>query len=196
MPPHCGICGYPILGSVAEGRTCPRCIDLNPIFRSGRTLILHRGVGREIIRRLKYHGAFYLLPDIERIMRDCPWFADSFENTRLVPVPLHPRRLRERGFNQSFLLAERFAAVGRSLEVRELLVRVKDTKSQISLTRAQRQDNTRNAFELVEMTTLQKDRPHVVIDDVFTTGATLNACCQVLRRAGIRDLRILTLAHG
>lgn len=195
-PPCCGVCGYPILGAVEEDRVCPHCIDLEPIFESGRTLLLHRGLGREIIQRLKYHRAFYLLEDVQTIMKMCSWLPGFLENSVLVPVPLHARKQRERGYNQSLVLAQCFSAAGNGLPIADVLVRTKDTDTQTRLKRGERRRNISNAFAVSEKEALRKDVSYIVIDDVFTTGVTLNACCRVLRKSGARNLRVLTLAHG
>lgn len=194
-PPYCRDCGYPYFGRVDSGRTCPNCVQLEPRFSAGRSLILHRGVGARMVIELKYHGGLFLRDDIQ-------WIAgraglDKYlANTVLVPVPLHTRKLRERGFNQSRFLADIFAQSSQSAEVKELLLRRADTNTQTRLSRDDRRRNVKNAFAIRPEMNLSGDMNCVLVDDVYTTGATLNECARVLLKAGASDVRILTFAHG
>ena len=115
----------------------------------------------------------------------------------LVPVPLHPRKARERGFNQAGLLAETLAhAVGGGTRVESLLRRVVDTESQTAFDRRTRVANLKNAFALARGAVLNPAHHYVLVDDVFTTGSTLNSCARALRRAGGLNLDIVTFGHG
>ncbi len=194
--PYCPTCGQPYYGLVMSLRNCPHCEELKPIFKGGRSLLLYRGLGREIIQRLKYNKAFYLLDDIKQIIREDRNILEYLEHSVLVPVPLHRRKLRERGFNQSRLIADCFSELTNSSPVIEALKRDVDTASQTRLNRGQRERNVKNAFSLSKKTVLIKTRKIIVVDDVFTTGNTLNACCAVLQRAGYEELYVLTLGHG
>jgi ComF family protein len=112
----------------------------------------------------------------------------------LVPVPLHPRRQRQRGFNQSELLAQ---ALGRSAGIdvaADALVRRQDTRSQTGLSAAARRANMKGAFAVRRRARIA-DRAVVLVDDVLTTGATASACAQALRASGAREVRLLTAAR-
>jgi competence protein ComFC len=195
-PPYCGTCGFPFYGTVESVPSCPHCRELAPCFGSGRTVLLHRGVGRIFVRELKYRRALYLLPDLARFCRVSPDLCEFLAGAVLIPIPLHPRKLRERGFNQSRSLAECFAGVAGGLEVLDGLIRVKDTDSQTRLDRRDRQSNVKNAFAISAKAAFNTSQRYILIDDVFTTGATLNACSAVLRTAGVLKLDVLTVAHG
>ena len=121
---------------------------------------------------------------------------EYIDSATLVPVPLHRRKLRERGFNQSRILADLFAEAGGGLPVEELLQRVVDTQSQTLLNLNARRRNVKNAFALSENVLLRKDQTYILVDDVFTSGSTLNACSAVLRQAGAHCIKVLTLGHG
>ena len=113
----------------------------------------------------------------------------------LIPVPLHPRRLRERGFNQSLLLARHLSRrLGLPCEA-EVLVKVKDTPSQTSLSPAERQRAVRGAFEVMKGERIREKRV-LLVDDVFTTGATVNEASRVLLRAGAEEVLVITLARS
>jgi len=145
--PHCSVCGHPFFGEMAENRLCQHCEALVPEFGEGRTAVLLKGAGRALVHALKYHGALHVLEDIGALMQRAPGYADYVRGKVLVPVPLHRRKLRERGYNQSRLLAECAARIaGGETQIKELLVRRLDTESQTHFDRATRQENLKNAF--------------------------------------------------
>ena len=195
--PHCPVCGHPFFGEMAENRLCEHCEALVPEFGEGRTAVLLKGAGRALVHALKYHGALHVLEDVEALMRAAPGYADYVRDRVLVPVPLHPRKLRERGYNQSRLLAECAARIaGGETQIKELLIRRLDTQSQTHFDRATRQENLKNAFALAEGVVINPGLSYLLIDDVFTTGSTLNACAAILRAAGALKLDVVTFGHG
>lgn len=194
--PHCVTCGYPFFGSLEENTGCAHCAELDPLFREGRTAGLFQGPLRRLVHALKYEGAVHLVRDVEAVVRANTHFREFLVGAVLVPVPLHPRKQRERGFNQAHLLAEAFATASGGLSVNALMKRVLDTPTQTRLDREQRQSNLKNAFALADEPEIQPDLRYVLVDDVFTTGATLNACAKVLRRAGLTAIDVATFGHG
>ena len=197
QPPHCHVCGHPFYGEMHGRRACPHCAELAPAFREGRTCVLLQGPGRTLVHALKYHRALYVLKDIAALIRATSGIAGYLCGAALVPVPLHPRKERERGYNQSRLLAECFAAAaGANTRVTEPLRRVIDTPTQTAFDRRARQANLKNAFALRSGAAINPAERYVLIDDVFTTGSTLNACAAVLRRAGCLNLDVVTFGHG
>jgi competence protein ComFC len=195
-PPCCDTCGAPFFGVLAGPQVCVHCRDLEPEFDSGRTVMLARDSGRVLIHELKYHGARHLAGDLARLATLAPGYLERLRGAVLVPVPLHPNKFRKRGFNQSLLIARELAKLAPGARVVELLDRVKDNGSQTRLDRDERRKNADGAFALRRGARVEPAFPHVVIDDVFTTGATLNACCETLRDSGITRLAVATLAHG
>lgn len=195
--PVCTTCGHPYFGELTENRLCEHCEALHPVFGEGRTAILLQGSGRSLIHALKYHRALHVLEDVATVMRLAPGYADWVRDAVLVPVPLHPRKRREREYNQSLLLAECAIQVadGQS-EIEELLIRVTDTPTQTHFDREARRDNLKNAFALAPGATLNPARRYLLVDDVFTTGSTLNYCAAVLRRGGALRLDVVTFGHG
>ncbi|MDR1283569.1 MAG: ComF family protein [Opitutaceae bacterium] len=148
------------------------------------------------MHELKYHRSLHVLHDIEAIVRGHAYVADFLRGAVLVPVPLHPRKERERGYNQSVLLAECFARAAGDTGVDCLLRRVLDTQTQTTLSREARRTNLKNAFAVAQGASIRPERHYVLVDDVFTTGSTLNACARVLRRAGASNLDVVTFGHG
>lgn len=195
-PPHCPTCGCPYYGELADNRVCPHCRERVQTFRQGRTLLKLEMSARALVYALKYHQGTYLLKDIRKLIRQAPDYMQFLEGSILVPVPLHPLRLRGRGYNQSRLLTECLALETTETSIAELLVRRLDTPSQTGLNRKQRCKNMKNAFALSKKIPLDSSLRYIVVDDVFTTGATLNACCKVLLQAGIETIDVVTLAHG
>ena len=195
--PHCVTCGHPFYGAVEGERVCPHCEGLGPAFREGRTAVLFKGPVRSLVIELKYHRGLHVLADMEEIFRRAAHVLAFVRNAVLVPVPLHPRKERERGYNQAALLAETLAraAGGRPRHVR-LLRRTQDTATQTAFDRRTRMANLKNAFALVRGARLDPAQHYILVDDVFTTGSTLNSCARTLRRAGALNLDVVTLGHG
>jgi len=196
-PPFCETCGYPLPGGSAKTESCEHCAGLKPAFGRGRSAVLFRGPARALLVELKYHGGRHVLEDIEEIFRRSPAVIEHVQDAMLVPVPLHPRKHRERGFNQSALLAEALArAAGGGTAPVGLLVRRADTPTQTAFDRRSRMDNLKNAFALSPGARLDPRRRYVLVDDVFTTGSTLNGCARLLRRHGGVNLGVVVFAHG
>lgn len=194
--PHCPTCGHPFWGEAEEDQTCSHCLDLDPWFRVGKTTALMRGPARQLVLELKYHRGLYILPDLMVMARKAEGFFPYLSAAVLVPVPLHPSKLRSRGFNQSEWIARSFAREAGKSRVEDLLLRTRKTKSQTRLRRQDRQENMAGAFKLRSGVQVDPRQRYVLIDDVFTTGATLNACAKVLVQAGARQVDIATLCHG
>ncbi len=195
--PHCTTCGHPFYGEMAGERMCPHCEGLVPEFGQGRTAVLFKGPARSLVIELKYHRGLHVLADMEAIFRQSPGLLDFVRGAVLVPVPLHPRKQRERGYNQSILLAEQLAnAAGGNTQVDPILRRVLDTQTQTAFDRRTRQANLKNAFALGRGAALNSALHYILVDDVFTTGSTLNSCARCLRGAGCLNLDVVTFGHG
>ena len=144
---------------------------------------------KEIIHALKYERRRSISAPLGALMRATG--ARVLEGADLVvPVPLHPRREFQRGFNQAQDLASHLG-----LPVVPLLKRVVHTRSQIELPKDHRRANVKGAFALVPSYTLQVPGVVVLVDDVSTTGSTLDACARVLKSAGVKEVRALTAAR-
>jgi ComF family protein len=176
---------------------CPHCEGLEPAFQTGRTAVLFKGPARALVIELKYHKGLHVLPDLAEVFRRTPDFLAHVRGTRLVPVPLHARKARERGYNQAWLLAETLArAAGGETRVEPLLRRVVDTQTQTAFDRRTRMANLKNAFALAPGAALNPALRYILVDDVFTTGSTLNSCARTLRRAGCLNVDVVTFGHG
>lgn len=195
--PRCVTCGHPFYGELAGERMCPHCEGLVPAFREGRTAVLFKGPARALVIELKYHRGVHVLTDMAEIFRQAPGLREFVRGAVLVPVPLHPRKERERGFNQSHLLAVELAAAARGdTKVAGLVQRVVDAQTQTAFDRRTRQANLKNAFALAPGVAITPGQHYILVDDVFTTGSTLNSCALLLRRAGCLNLDVVTFGHG
>ena len=197
LPPNCNTCGYPFLGDWVIGKSCPHCTDLDPYFNKGYTLFLSKGVGRQLIHSLKYSNGRFLLKDLKTIIKQLPHLEKIFQNSVLVPVPLHPTKLRERGFNQSLQFANLIHELFKEdTKIAEILTRKKYTQSQTTLSKEKRENNVKNAFELTPKIKLDFSKKYILLDDVFTTRHTLNECSKVLKQSGIQSIELLSIGHG
>lgn len=149
----------------------------------------YEGRMKEIIHALKYERRRSIAPPLGALMRECG-AALLRDADVVVPVPLHPRREYSRGFNQAHELALELGP-----PMVSLLARVQHTRSQIDLPAHERQRNVADAFRLRPSAVSQIPGIVVLVDDVSTTGATLEACARVLKRAGVKEVRALTAAR-
>jgi competence protein ComFC len=194
--PVCPCCGR-FLEGPGEGHHCRRCLERPPDFTIHRSCGAYEGDLRDIILLLKYGRFAVLSRPLAAFAGVClaPEEGLWHEAEALVPVPLHGTRKRERGFNQARLIA-RDLARGCGLEVlSRCLVKVRNAPPQTSLEAAEREKNVRNAYAVRDPRRVA-GRTLVLVDDVFTTGATLRECSRVLVAAGAREVRALTIAQA
>ena len=138
-----------------------------------------------------------VLEDISFFLERAPGFLDFITGTVLIPVPLHRKKLNKRTFNQSLWIAKALAKeAGISTVAYDCLIRTRNTPSQTKLDREQRQKNMKNAFALKQGTCLDGFDRAVLVDDVYATGATLDACAQALIESGFGQVEVATLGHG
>ncbi|MBI3752936.1 MAG: ComF family protein [Deltaproteobacteria bacterium] len=160
-------------------------------FLKARSIGAYEGVLLEAIHMFKYSGKTSLAKPLGKLM------ADGFSNKGcdlVVPVPLHKTRLKERGFNQSLFLARELAAI-HNLPVDYIhLKRIRATDPQINLKEKERVKNVRGAFAAADGKVFI-DKHILLIDDVYTTGATIRECGRILKRAGAKGIDVLTLAR-
>jgi ComF family protein len=195
LPRHhalaCG-CGLPIAPGLSA---CGRCRRGRQPFASGASLGPYEGTLRVVLHELKYAGRRRAAGRLaEALLEEPAVRALVATSDVLVPVPLHPRRLRERGFNQSALLAGELARRAGTTACPDALVRRQDTVPQAGLTAAARRRNVREAFAVRRRASLA-GRVVTLVDDVLTTGATALACARRIEEAGAREVRLLTVAR-
>lgn len=178
----------------APSAICQNCLDLNPFFKEGISLFAFNRLGREFIHTLKYKNGTYLTEDLRKIFKHKAQKLGTLNQAVFVPVPIHFIRKWRRGYNQSALIAKLLKSFCEGTYM-DILSRKRNTCSQTSLTRNERKANVKDAFVL-KVNNLDASKTYVLVDDVFTTGATLNECASVLYKNGARDIRVFTLAHS
>ena len=195
-PPFCERCGLPFEGDLTTTFECANCRELDLQFRFARSAVVAKSVVRDAIHRFKYSHALWFenfLADL--LVREAAPALREEDWDWIVPVPLHPLKQREREFNQAERLASHLSGAVRIPLNSKILRRVNPTVTQTQLKREQRAANMRNAFAVRPGVELAGQRV-VVVDDVFTTGATTSACARALRRAGAVDVCVWTVARG
>lgn len=188
LPIRCPQCSCPL--PTAEG-SCANCADWDQAFERAVVLGRFGGAMQQAIHALKYRHYRKLGQTLGQRMGETLG-SELREVDLLVPVPLHPARQRERGYNQSWWIAR---GLGKSLGIKVengLVIRQLQTRQQAQLDARQRQENLRNAFRCVR--SLPDHQCLGLVDDVLTTGATLDACARVLLEAGARRVWALALA--
>jgi ComF family protein len=199
--PLCSVCGRPFPDGSGEDHPCATCITRAPYFYRARAWAyypreeLEDAPLRKVVQKFKYGRKVSLGKPLGRLMAlGCEGFLRECRADLIVPVPLHPRRLRWRGFNQSVLLARQVSRAFATPMDPFMLVRCRETVPQTELTEQQRRRNVRGAFALSTGRSL-RDRRILLIDDVYTSGATVNECSRALRRGGAAAVYVLTLAR-
>lgn len=194
--PFCSKCGIPFVSRQGDNHTCSACLLEKKYFRRARAFGVYEGSLLEAIHRLKYKKKTLLSRPLSALARETFfrfWGVDTID--LIVPVPLHVKRLRERGFNQAHLLVIRWAKrEGIPLDGLTLY-RGRWTEPQTTLSRTERQKNMKGAFLLRHKERI-KGRRILLVDDVYTTGTTVNECARVLIKAGAEFVDVLTLARA
>jgi ComF family protein len=192
--PYCEVLGLPFSYDPGPGMLSAEAIANPPPFDRLRAVAAHEGAVRDLVHRLKYGDRTDLAPMMARWM----WRAGHealVQADAIVPVPLHRWRLFSRQYNQSAELSRALARLSGKPMVSGVLLRVKRTQKQVGLNAKGRADNVKGAFKVLER---RRDevlgRRLVLIDDVYTTGATVNAASRALKRAGAAEITVLTFA--
>jgi len=193
--PLCPDCGRAFDGAGPEDHPCGDCLAAPRRFDSARAVGRYDGALRAVIHRFKYHGQVGLAPALARAMTRtaaAAWPGERFD--AIVPVPLHHRRLRRRGYNQAELLARGLSDGLGIPVVPHALVRIRPTQPQSGLGAADRVRNLAGAFIKGSGAAITDARV-MVVDDVYTTGTTADAAARVLRAAGAARIHVLTVAR-
>ena len=198
--PMCSCCGVMFASREGENHLCADCLQSSKPYGAARAAFVYDQAMMTLIQRFKYQGKVQLAEPFGRVLSDVMtscWPPDTVDV--IVPVPLHAARFRKRGFNQSYLLVHNWKQVGRARRnipvVLDALLRVERTSPQTGLGRKERMKNIRHAFR-VQSPGKIADRRVLLIDDVFTTGATAGECARVLLDAGAQSVDALTLARA
>lgn len=194
--PMCSRCGDPVSGSVDHRFECGWCTRTRPSFDAARSAVRFRGAARQALHRYKYQHATHLSCDFGSMLSACveAYFGDEILDA-VTYVPLHSVKARERSYNQSRLLAEALGHQWRLPVARQVLERIRFTRTQTRLTADQRAQNVSGAFRARQPDWIE-GRRWLLVDDVMTTGATVNECARVLKKHGAVSVFVVTVARG
>ena len=194
--PLCTVCGIPFNTPGGIDHVCGACLSHPPRFAAARAAVLFDGVARDLIHRFKYDRKVHLARPLSLLTQEpLTSFASSLGVDLLIPVPLHRRRLRERGFNQAVLLGRPLSKTWGIPLVVDNLKRIRWTEPQVTLSASEREANVRGAFALADPAAVH-GRKVILLDDVFTTGSTVAECSRVLRQAGAEGVYVITVARA
>ena len=202
--PICTRCGLMFKSRESDDHVCGECARQPKKFQVARASGVYTPGFIEIVHQFKYKGKIQLAKPLGALLYTDflhYWKNDAID--LILPVPLHKKRFRQRGFNQAYLLVNDWdnSSRARSLRPRRaavetnVLVRSKKTAPQTGLNRADRLQNIKNAFK-VPRPDIVKNKRVLLVDDVYTTGATVNECAQVLVKSGAKRVDVLTLARA
>lgn len=193
--PFCRQCGLPFGFEICGEALCAVCMENPPVFDQSRSAVIYNDASRKLILGFKYGDKLHSLHTF------IPWLLRSGQGLLpsadfIIPVPLHSKRLRSRKFNQSALLAQALAKKTAKIYLPWSLLRIRHTTPQNGLSAKARDKNVRGAFMVPPHQAGQlRDKTVILIDDVHTSGATLNECARVLKAAGVKTVNVLTLAR-
>lgn len=191
----CEKCGKP-LRSLNEEEYCSDCLTMSHKFLKGFSCLEYSDAERKLIHRFKYKDEAYLMNPMAEAMYD-RIIPEALEINLVIPVPMYFKKERSRGYNQAHLLAKTFAnKIGINYE-KNILIRNRETEAMSELGLAERRENIKNVFEISENAeTLICGKIIMLIDDIYTTGSTADACAEVLIKNGAAKVYVYAFAEG
>ncbi len=193
--PFCQICGRPFPLKYTSTHVCGGCLKNPPFFKAARSVFIYTEPIKRSIIQFKFKGNTALANDLAKMLLfHLQDFLGQIKPETVIPVPLHLKRLRERGYNQCVLLAQIIAKYLKIPCEKMVLKKVKPTLPQVGLSQAQRHKNVKGSFAVIHPQ-LVKGKRILLIDDVFTTGSTVNECAKVLHKAGASGVWVATLSR-
>lgn len=196
--PFCQRCGRSLYGRLSTIRYCQECNHRRFYFNRAWSILIYDGLAKDAINMFKFKKrlsfTYFFLALMEEFIHHNPEIINEISG--ILCVPLHPLKKRERGFNQSELLAKGLADRFNLRNLCGTLIRTRYTSPQTELNRTNRIKNVKDAFVIKRGYEHIKKSSLLLIDDVFTSGATVNECAKVLKSEGAKTINILTLARG
>lgn len=192
--PLCYACGFPFDYDLGEGALCASCIAKRPSYHQGRSVMYYDASSSHLITRFKYADKTHVAQSLARLMAKAG--QELLEKSDFIlPVPMHKFRLFKRRYNQAALLANALGQLSDIKVLHHALIRYKNTPPQASLTSKQRYSNVKGAFTFDKhFRNVIEGKNLLLVDDVTTTGATLEACSNVLLQSGAEQVNVLTVA--
>ena len=193
--PFCTLCGMPFDKSAGESHLCGYCLKRKWYFIHARAVVYYQGPVTEAVKVFKYNGKMYGLETFAALTRQYYLNHPFPEPDLILPVPLHPKRLRERGFNQALVLCRKIFPKSKKRIYPHALERYQWTRPQTGLSGKDRRRNVKNVFR-VKKPEIIKNKRILLVDDVFTTGATVNECARILLKSRAADVEVFTFARA
>lgn len=192
--PLCSRCGKMFSGREGENHLCSSCMQSSLYYNRARSLFIYDDRVADLVHSLKYNGNTSGLETFRKLKGKSSSLKDLPDADFIFPVPLHINRLRQRGYNQALLLARSFFYKEKNKIKSDILVRCRNTSPQTGLSGVERRKNLGNAFCVRDQKTIF-GKNILLVDDVLTTGTTVNECARVLIKAGAGNVDVLTLAR-
>ena len=185
----CRKCGIKLFGDID---ICPRCIEESVSFKQAFSVFTYEGVMKDIVKQFKFCGKKYIGEYLSKFLYE-KFLTLNIDCDMVIPVPLHKKSFKKRGYNQTLELCKSFEGI---LPIRiDILFKIKKTKEQAQLNFKQRSTNLEKCY-FVENNQDIKGKTILLIDDIFTTGNTANECCKILKSNGAKAIYVLTLCSA
>ncbi|MGB0372956.1 MAG: double zinc ribbon domain-containing protein [Opitutales bacterium] len=197
VEPRCSRCGATFYGETESKHGCGACENEAFHFDQVRCAYRYTGPARSMVKALKYMDGVYMKDDIRLAIRNAPDFLSFFEGAVCVPVPITDKKREQRGYNQAELIVD--CIMQHKVEkssAQEALIRTKDQDTQTFLSKTDRRRNVARSFAINPNVIIDPDTRYVIVDDVFTTGATASACAATLKAAGALRVDVATFSRG
>lgn len=195
IPPYCIKCCKPIDFN-SDINICPECIRNHKFFETSKSPFLYDGLIKDSIYNFKYHNKPYLYKFLGMSLVQYMQSIDYIDFDFIIPVPLHPVKMKKRGYNQSELIAK---YISNKLNIPYIngLKRIKNTDKQSSQTKQNRNKNLKNAFMITHTKGIDKIKKSsvLIVDDIYTTGSTANECAKTLLNFSVDKVFIITIAR-
>ncbi len=192
--PLCFRCGRVFPGRQGGDHLCSACMKSSLYYNRARSLFIYDDRVSDLVHGLKYSCKTSVLETFNILKTKSRCLDDLSTFDYIVPVPLHVKRLRQRGYNQALLLARTFFYEEKNKIKNDILLRIRNTPSQTGLNGVERRKNLKNAFQVSDQKNVS-GKNILLVDDVFTTGSTVNECARVLIQAGAGNVDVMTLAR-
>ena len=192
--PKCGICGFPFDFDTGKGALCATCNQKYPYFDKALSIFRYSDYSKSLIYKLKYNDQLHLAYFFAKLVTNR--LQNLYEYRIVLSVPLHSKKIRERLYNQSAILASQIAKLSRLDFFPNILIKKRYDTPQSQLSRDRRKKNVLNSFGIAEdQEKFIKGKNIILIDDVYTTGSTVNECSKVLKKAGCGKILVVTMAR-
>jgi len=193
--PFCTTCGKPFDHAAGGNHLCSFCLMHDWYFKQARAVVRYQSPVTEAVKMFKYRGKMYGLATFAALSQQCLLRQPLSQPDVILPVPLHTKRLRQRGFNQAFILCKKIFPEWKHKIDPQVLVRHRWIRPQTSLSGIERRRNVKNAFKVNKPEKI-KNKKILLVDDVFTTGATVNECARVLLGSQASEVVVFTFARA